>query len=156
MSNVNCIRVSISEFSFWNKLFSDVLIYRDAITTWPQACQFAVHVVITVNVHTDCHNGVVSEYRPLLPGEFWQHRTPLHDSEGAIESSRQEGVAAALMSSPPSTAPLPLQLYPPSLQMYTVEWECTYKSKVWYQLWKEQKNIVYYVYFLVTSLLLKV
>lgn len=44
----------------------------------------------------DCYYGIISDHRPLLPGQLWQHCTPLHDSEGAVESSWQEGVTNSL------------------------------------------------------------
>lgn len=49
----------------------------------------------------DRDHGVVPHHRALLPGEFRQHRAALHDPEGAVQSSRQAGVAAALAGAPP-------------------------------------------------------
>lgn len=55
---------------------------------------------------TDCYHGIISYHRPLLPWEFWQHCAPLHDSEGAVKSSGQKGITAALATgtSPPSSS----------------------------------------------------
>lgn len=46
----------------------------------------------------DRHHGAVPHHRSLLSGEFRQHRATLHDSEGAVESGRQEGIALQLPS----------------------------------------------------------
>lgn len=63
----------------------------------------------------DRHHGIVPHHRPLLPGELRQHRAPLHDSEGAVESGGQEGITAALPSTPLSLPALSTTTTIPSL-----------------------------------------
>lgn len=42
---------------------------------------------------SDRHHGAVPHHRSLLSGELRQYRATLHDSEGAVESGGQEGIA---------------------------------------------------------------
>ncbi|XP_053484520.1 3-ketodihydrosphingosine reductase isoform X2 [Ictalurus furcatus] len=51
---------------------------------------------------SDCDHGAVPHHRTLLPEQLRQHRTPLHDPEGAEQSVRQDGVTPALPAVPPS------------------------------------------------------
>lgn len=67
------------------------------LSQWLKLCNLQTPAVLCA----DCYHGIISNHRPLLPGQFRQHRAPLHDPEGAIESSWQAGVTAALPSSQP-------------------------------------------------------
>lgn len=74
-------------------------------------------------LHTDRHHGIISHHRTVLPGEFWQHRAALHDSEGADESSRQAGIAAAApMSSSAGAPPLPRYHHPAPQLVHNYRW----------------------------------
>ena len=70
-----------------------------------------IFLILTTFSCTDCYYGIISDHRPILPGQLWQHCTPLHDSEGAVESSWQEGVTNSLTcftaQCPSSLSPIP-------------------------------------------------
>lgn len=85
---------------------------------------------------TDRHHGIISHHRALLPGELRQHRAALHDPEGAVESSRQAGIAAAPMSSPAGTPP-PLPRYPrPAPQLvHSYRWGGGEEASLWTHFW---------------------
>lgn len=70
-------------------------------------------------LHTDRHHGIISHHRPVLPGEFWQHCAALHDSEGAVKSSRQAGIAA---SPKPGAPPLPQYPRPDPQFIHNYRW----------------------------------
>lgn len=94
---------------------------------WPNDFNFTIHRFCLF--HTDRHHGIISHHCAVLPGEFWQHRAPLHDSEGAVESSRQTGIAAAAMPLQAGTPPLPH--YPrPALQLVRGK-----EASLWTHFW---------------------